>query len=289
MIYSVSVKAPLVTTLVISLVSISITSGFAQTIEQQILGTWQTELEGKKALFIFASENKLFIVGPSLPESSANALEFKYQINSKTQPTQLDFFYDSNAQEKALTILEITQDNSLKIQLEGLNPNQPRPTTFAPNATIFTRISNSTTLPANAVIYKPLEQIAKAYQVEAQTNVASINRSQMAYRFEKNRFATTFDQLAIGNLTGKSRAQTSNYSYKLFGRKDRAYVTAAAKTKGLKSYVGATFLYRNSQKQSVMSRIICETEKPTQTPPKFPKFVGGQDPIRCAAGSKSVE
>ncbi|PSB05229.1 type IV pilin-like G/H family protein [Merismopedia glauca] len=300
MIYPVYVKVPLVTGVVVSLISISITSGISQTVEKQILGTWQTEVKGQKILFVFTSENKLFVVSPTKfedPEQKSpplTAIEFKYQINSQTQPIQLDFFDGSNPKDKALTILEIAQDNSLKIQLEGVQPNQPRPTDFVPNATIFARVSNSTILPANVVrVDKLQEYIARENQNSAKINVLyeirAVNRNQTAYRAEKSRFANTFDALALEILRGKSRYQTTDYSYQLFGRKNRAYITAAAKTKGLQSYVGATFFYLNSAKQSVISSIICETEKPTKTPPKFPKFVGGNNPIKCPIGSKQVD
>jgi hypothetical protein len=297
-IYPVSVKVPLVAGLVVSLVSASITPSISQTVEQQIIGTWETKLEGKKILFIFASPNKLFMVGsteseePEVTPSKLTALEFQYKINSKTKPAQFDFFYfesSPNRPDKAFTILEISQDKSLKIQLEDLQPNQPRPTSFAPNATVFTKVSNSTKLPANTVVFKPQEQIARAKESEAKTNISSVNRTQTAYRAEKAGFATTFDTLALGTLSGKRTFQTTDYTYKLLGRKDRTYVTAAAKTNGLKSYVGATFIYMNSSKQSVITSIVCETQKPTKLAPKFPRLVAGSNSIKCPKGSQPVE
>src|SRR4028118_1381781 len=58
-----------------------------------------------------------------------------------------------------------------------------------------------------------LNQSAKAKQSEAKQNVAVVNRTQAAYRTENTTFATSFDVLAIGSLTGGANATTANYSY----------------------------------------------------------------------------
>lgn len=282
--------------IIAAIVSISILSSASQTVEQRILGTWETEFNTQKLLFIFAPNNKLFVVSTTdfadadAKSSPLAAIEFQYRLETKDRPNQLDFFATSNPQDKALTILEIDENGKLKIQLEGIEPNQERPATFANNATLFQKVSNSTSLPQKVVKIENLADTAtRTKEVEAKSNIASINRSQMAYRVEKNKFANTFDDLAIGSLSGKNTAQSPNYTYKVFGRKQRSYITAAAKVKGLKSYVGATFLYRNADKQSVMSSIICETEKATKIPPKFPKFVGGEKPLKCPSGSQAVD
>uniref|UniRef100_UPI00286C562C prepilin-type N-terminal cleavage/methylation domain-containing protein n=1 Tax=Chamaesiphon sp. VAR_48_metabat_135_sub TaxID=2964699 RepID=UPI00286C562C len=47
-----------------------------------------------------------------------------------------------------------------------------------------------------------LNQGAKAKQTEAKQNIGLINRTQTAFRSEKQAFATSFDVLATGTLTG---------------------------------------------------------------------------------------
>jgi hypothetical protein len=302
-VYPISVKVPLVAGLVASLISVSITVSVSQTLEQQILGTWETQVEGKKVLFIFAPKNKLFIVYRTAVEADASlsGFEYQYQINTKTQPVQLDVF-DPISKIKGFTILELSAPTSLKIQLKDVGPSQPRPTAFKTDATVFTRKSNSTALPDNVLINKPQAQASDkkqtpiTIQVEARKIVSAINRYQVVYRAENAEFGTnfdnlgyTFDDLNLDIPSGKDTAESPNYSYKVFGNKNRAFITAAAKNQDLKSYVGAVFRYTNSAKQSVMTTIMCETKKVSKVPPKFPRFVVGSNPVRCAKNSQLVQ
>jgi hypothetical protein len=289
MIYFSSTQSSLVAGIVASVVSISVAPSLAQTtIEQQLLGTWQADIiengEKQKVSFIFASGNKLSLIGPK-----GELFALKYQINPQTQPLQIDIIRVSEPKEKVLTILEITKDGSLKMQVEGVQPNQPRPTAFDANPTIFTKISNSTVLPSNAVKSdEPIDKPTVATnRLDVIDNISKINKSQTAFYAEKKRFATSFDELALGNISGKTIAQTTDYSYHLLIRNNRAYVTAKAKTNNLKSYVGAVFIYFNPKNSAAHPSIICETEKPTKTLSRFPRFVGGSNPVKCPVGTKA--
>lgn len=119
------------------------------TVSQQILGQWQSkDSSGQELLtFIFAPEGKLFIVLPA-EEKPAPAVEMGYQINTASQPMHLDIKINTNA--TVLTVFEFTKDGKLRLQIEGTNPGQPRPTTLSENATLFEKVSEATTLPADA-------------------------------------------------------------------------------------------------------------------------------------------
>lgn len=122
----------------------------ANTVNQRLMGQWQAKVSasGQTLKFIFGPNGKLFIVLPS-SSSPAPAMELKYRVaSSATSPMQLDMITTDN--KTAPTIFEFTSDGKLRIQLEGTNPGIPRPATFATNATVFEKVSNSTTLPANA-------------------------------------------------------------------------------------------------------------------------------------------
>jgi type IV pilus assembly protein PilA len=81
-----------------------------------------------------------------------------------------------------------------------------------------------------------LNQSAKAKQSEAKQNVASINKTQQAWRTENTTFTTSFADLALGRLSG---AVVSNYTYTLpTGTATVATVQATATDANLKSYSG---------------------------------------------------
>ncbi|WP_309740350.1 type IV pilin-like G/H family protein, partial [Chamaesiphon sp. OTE_20_metabat_361] len=114
-----------------------------------------------------------------------------------------------------------------------------------------------------------LNQGAKAKQTEAKQNIGLINRTQTAFRSEKQAFATSFDVLATGTLTGAAgAASTSNYSYALVGATDTATLTAQANDGALKGYSGGNNRYNNPAGQSVIASILCEANTPgLGTPP----------------------
>lgn len=118
-------------------------------VSQQILGQWQAkDPSGQRLLtFIFGPDGKLFIVLPA-EEEPAPAVEMGYQIDAASQPMHLDV--KINTTETVLTVFEFTSDGKLRLQLEGTNPGQPRPETLSEGATLFEKISEATTLPADA-------------------------------------------------------------------------------------------------------------------------------------------
>jgi type IV pilus assembly protein PilA len=117
-----------------------------------------------------------------------------------------------------------------------------------------------------------LNQTAKAKQSEAKQNVGVVNRTQTAYRAENAAFANSFDNLAIGTLTGSTGASTTNYSYTVSGGTDTASIIATARDTSLKAYSGGTSRYNNASSQSVMSSVMCEAKTPGTTTAEAPAF-----------------
>jgi type IV pilus assembly protein PilA len=105
-----------------------------------------------------------------------------------------------------------------------------------------------------------LNQTAKGKQTEAKQNVNLINKTQNAYRLENSAFATTFDILAIGSLTGVAQtANTSIYTYTLAGTTDTSTIVAAPQDAALKGYSGAGVRANNGASQSVIGFVACES------------------------------
>ena len=130
-----------------------------------------------------------------------------------------------------------------------------------------------------------LNQTAKGKQTEAKQNVNLINKTQNAFRLENSSFATSFDVLAVGSLSGAAgTANTSIYTYTLAGATDTATITAAPKDAALKGYGGGGVRTNNASNQSVIGFVACESNAPNVTPAPN---VGGATPL-CDAASKTI-
>jgi type IV pilus assembly protein PilA len=109
-----------------------------------------------------------------------------------------------------------------------------------------------------------LSQGAKAKQTEAKNNVTTANTFQTTYRGENDKFASTFDLLATGTMTGAgTNFTTVSYTYTLGATQDTSSVTAVTGTdSALKSYVGSTIRYTTVGSASAIANVICENLAP---------------------------
>jgi type IV pilus assembly protein PilA len=109
-----------------------------------------------------------------------------------------------------------------------------------------------------------LSQGAKAKQTEAKQYIASANISQTNYRAENDRFASTFDLLATGTMTGAANNfTTASYTYTLSTSQDTTAISANPGTDdALKPYVGGTVRFFNNYTVSVMANVLCENLVP---------------------------
>jgi type IV pilus assembly protein PilA len=131
-----------------------------------------------------------------------------------------------------------------------------------------------------------LNQDVKAKQTEAKQNVALINKTQNAYRAENSQFASSFNVLAIGSVSGTTTGTTTNYDYAIVGGTDTAAVTASAKDASLKSYSGGDVRFGNSANQSVVGTVLCETIV-TGAAATVPNTAVGTNPT-CTATEKTL-
>jgi type IV pilus assembly protein PilA len=103
-----------------------------------------------------------------------------------------------------------------------------------------------------------LNQASKAKQSEAKQNIALVNKTQNSFRAENSAFASSFNVLAIGSVTGDATGTTSNFTYTITGGTDSATVSGAPRDASLKGSSGAALRYTNNASQSVIGTVMCE-------------------------------
>lgn len=121
-----------------------------------------------------------------------------------------------------------------------------------------------------------LSPIAKAKRAVAKTQIRGVNTAQTAYRLENPHFATSFNDLALGSLSGTTASSTADYTYILNGNValdgNQALVTATSKDSTVKGEAGGTIAYPGSNNQLAISSIVCEARSPGTTAPNAPIF-----------------
>jgi type IV pilus assembly protein PilA len=105
-----------------------------------------------------------------------------------------------------------------------------------------------------------LNQTSKAKQSEGKQNIALVNKTQNSYRAENSTFASSFDILAIGSVTGGASGTTTNYVYGITQdvATDSAIVSATARDAGLKGYTGGAVRFANGSNMNVIGTVMCE-------------------------------
>jgi hypothetical protein len=247
---------------------------------------------------VFTEDGKLFVLlpsyltsflssgSPSLSRGSVSAFEYRYKINSTAQPMQIDMISPAENQTIA-TIFEFTSDGQLRIEWEGINPGEPRPTEFTVGAIYLQKVANTTALPRNTQIIDLAAQQRQGRESEGQQYISSMNRAQQAVYIETEKFATAIDELGIG-----LKPETENYSYQIVpqsGSIPSAMMTAKAKSPELKSYTGAVFAIKVNGEVTTVS-VVCGTDQPSTTPPAMPIAPkNAEEEIKCPAGSTAAE
>lgn len=255
------------------------------TIVKKLLGQWQTKdpKSSTQFTFVFAPENKLFMVLPA-PDGSLVALKLAYQVNSATQPMQMDI--QLSPEQKASTIFEFTSDGKLRIAIDGITPESPRPAKFKGDETVFAKTSDATILATNIKVIEPEVAKQKTPEDEVKTYMAALTQVQQARYREQGKFASTIEDVSIGLKT-----ETDFYRYKFVPQKDdtkSVMITAEAKTAQLPSFTGAVFATQMNGKTTTVAQ-ICATETPSTKPPAMPSApTTGSSEIKCPAGSRSL-
>ena len=247
---------------------------------------------------VFTQDGKLFVLlpsyltsflssgSPSLSKGSVSAFEYRYKINSTAQPMQIDVISPAE-NETVATIFELTSDGQLRVEWEGINPGEPRPTEFTAGAIYLQKVANTTALPRNTQIVDVAARQRQARETEGQQYIRSMNRGQQAFYAENGKFATAIDELGLG-----LKPETENYSYQIVpqsGSMPTAMMTAKAKSPELKSYTGAVF-YIQVEGEFTSVSVVCETDRPSTTPPAMPIAPkNAEEEIKCPAGSTAAE
>jgi type IV pilus assembly protein PilA len=112
-----------------------------------------------------------------------------------------------------------------------------------------------------------LNQSAKAKQTEAKQNIGAANRLQTIARSNGSTFATGFDELGIGTISGNATATTKYYSYAIAGTLANASVIATSLDPALKGYIGGNAQAINASNNSVITSVVCEANVPGTTAP----------------------
>jgi type IV pilus assembly protein PilA len=137
-----------------------------------------------------------------------------------------------------------------------------------------------------------LNQGAKAKQTEAKQNVSQANSFQTTYRAENSSFASTFDILAIGTMTGGTAFSTATYSYALAASQDTTTITSATTDSALKLYNGGTIRFINNASASTVANVLCETLTPQSGTAVAPTFtttgVTATGAIACGTSYKTL-
>lgn len=253
-----------------------------------LAGQWEVKdpVTGDILRLIFAPEGKLYtlvIPAGSSSNSQLPTLALSYQINVRANPQEIDIISPNNGKGIS-TIWELTKDGKLRIDLGQGQPGSPRPTSFSPSAVILDKVAVAAELPANAQIYNP--NASNVPSVKA--DIERVNRAQILYFLEYNRFANSMEQLGL-----KMPPSVEDYVYQLevnANKTGMAIFTAKAKKPNLNSYLGAVFEYKSKEREKTIGSIICETDSPSQTLPSQPTLAENFTvPIRCATGSHPTQ
>jgi hypothetical protein len=268
--------------------------------QSRFVGQWRLKDYLPIALtVVFTEDGKLFVLLPSYLTSlvslfspsvagagSVNAFEFRYKINSTTQPMSLDVSSPSD-DETLMTIFDFTSDGQLRIEWEGLLPGQPRPTEFTVGTIFLQKLSNVTALPRNTQIIDLAQLGRQGEEAQGQQSISSINSAQQASYAENEKFATAIDDLGL-----EIEPETETYSYQIVpqsGSIPSTMVTAKAKNPELKSYTGAVFAIKANDEVTTVS-VICGTDQPSTTPPVMPMAPkNAEEEIKCPSGSSPAQ
>ena len=131
-----------------------------------------------------------------------------------------------------------------------------------------------------------LSQDVKAKQTEAKQNLNLVNKAQNVYRAENSAFASSFDVLAIGTVTGEANSSTTNYTYTITGGVDTATVAASPNDMALKGFSAGIARFSNAASMPMMGTVICQNIA-SAVVAIAPNNAGGVAPT-CTGASVSI-
>lgn len=260
----------------------------AQEIQNRLVGQWQfQDIFFVPVTLVFTAQGRGFVLVPFFgpnPNTNPTAYEFSYQINNTTQPFQVDIAQPGEAPIK--TIFEFTNDGRIRVELAGIKPNEPRPTEFTAGSSLLSRVSNLTTLPRNTEIANSLEARTRSKEGQGRNLVGSLLNGQQSYFLEKETFTTDIKELG----TEIEDSPYEDYTLQIVpsgNLRQSVFVTATAKTAGLRSFIGAVFVVKEGEENTTIIG-FCETIEPSLTPPAPPTLIATQSNHNLMHGSLSA-
>jgi len=152
----------------------------------------------------------------------------------------------------------------------------------------LTRVSDETKVPEGYTVTNLADEMKKqaqlAKQNEGQQYVGAMLRAQQAFHLEKNKFASTIEELQL-----PIQKETENFTYAIVPQKDTKksiLITGSAKNAELKSYAGAVYTVKEGDEDTTKF-ILCEGNENSTTPPTMPILEGTE--LKCAPGSTAKQ
>nr|WP_242032790.1 type IV pilin-like G/H family protein [Oscillatoria sp. FACHB-1406] len=227
---------------------------------------------------LFSPDDKLYFILPD-GEGSQIAIQMKYSAQFDTQPSSLDVM--ASAEDKALTVFELTPDGKLRIDLD-VSPGDSRPEKVGENAIAFERVSNATRPPTDLQV---IDLTAAPAKTDVPVQFISIILSGQSDFYRKNgKFAASVEELGLA-----TDLETEEYRYQLQPERDSSnntIVTATPKVEGLPSYAGAIF---TSEDKGTSTGGICRSDLPSTTPPLPLSLNRETETLECPSGSSLLK
>jgi hypothetical protein len=263
---------------------------------QQLTGQWQGTLTAGEPSsmnttlgFMFAPSGKavMFFPESTFPERTRGlmAASIEYAIDSKPKPMHIDFKVVT-FDKPVLTIFDLPNPQTLKLQIEATNPGKPRPKEFKQEG-LFQKVSDSAIVPLTQ-----LAQAEQSKQGEGEWLMKSLAKSALLYKMSTNQFPTSLEQL------GLSKPDTQHYRVQLATQPNQLTLVARAKKAGLKSYTSMVVqhtLKEQGKQQEFGFATVCQSFRPSLIAPPLPTVTppasiqSSRYSIQCGSGSESVK
>ncbi|PSB55352.1 type IV pilin-like G/H family protein [Chamaesiphon polymorphus] len=123
------------------------------------------------------------------------------------------------------------------------------------------------------------------------TNISTANKLQTVSALINNKFATTFDELAMNNLRGGNTANSKKIVYKLDVRsQDLAIIGAKPLNRKLYGYNGAVLRFKTDRGLDGTVSILCRSQDPGADGTYFAHapVADAAGKLRCATGWKDI-
>lgn len=248
-------------------------------IREQLVGRWEFLFgEGQRVPVIFTADGQTFALG----------LRVDQQDTAVRAPWSIDF---TRPQPQVVVdcgpFLLVGSPSETDMQMQIFRSPLEQNSQPFPEVISIRKVSADTRLPGGVTVIDVVDfarrQTALARQSEAKSYVGAINRSQQAYFLENQQFANA---QAVEDYTGID-LKTENYDYQISITQEGrvANVVAIPKRSDLNTYVGRV-ITRSIAGEIVTVSILCESDRPTQTPVALPAITA--DLFQCPAGYQSL-